>query len=110
MGVYVRWIAAFATVLSVAAQPGFAQNGGNAQRGASLAGSQCAECHAVNKGERSPKATVPTFSAIAATPGMTSLALEAALQTSHRQMPNVLLERADRADIIAYILSLKDQQ
>ena len=98
-----------AAVLSVAVQPGFAQNSGNVQRGASLAGSQCAECHAVNKGERSPKVAVPTFSAIAATPGMTSLALEASLQTSHRQMPNLLIERADRADIIAYILSLKDK-
>lgn len=107
MGSNVRWIAVSAIVLSGAAQPGLAQN---VQRGASLAGSQCAECHAVNKGERSPKVAVPTFSAIAATPGMTSLALEASLQTSHRQMPNLLIERADRADIIAYILSLKDKQ
>jgi len=108
MGTNVRWVVVSAIVLSVTAQPGLAQNG-NVQRGASLASSQCSECHAVNKGERSPKATVPTFSAIAATPGMTSLALEASLQTSHRQMPNLLIERADRADIIAYILSLKDK-
>ena len=101
-----RWIAAFAVLLSVMAQPGHAQN---IQRGASLASSQCSECHAVSKGARSPKVTVPTFTAIAATPGMTSLALEASLQTSYRQMPNLLIERADRADIIAYILSLKDK-
>jgi hypothetical protein len=44
---------------------------------------------------------------IAATPGMTSIALTAALLTSHRLMPNIMLEPDERRDVIAYILSLK---
>jgi hypothetical protein len=38
---------------------------------------------------------------------MTSIALSAALNTSHRSMPNIMLSPDERADIIAYILSLK---
>jgi hypothetical protein len=38
---------------------------------------------------------------------MSSIALSAALNTSHQSMPNIMLEPEDRANIIAYILSLK---
>jgi len=38
---------------------------------------------------------------------MTAIALSAGLNTSHRSMPNIMLERDEQADIIAYILSLK---
>jgi hypothetical protein len=38
---------------------------------------------------------------------MTAIALSAALQTSHASMPNIMLEADERADIIAYIISLK---
>jgi hypothetical protein len=44
---------------------------------------------------------------IASTPGMTSIALSAALTMSHRLMPNIILEPDQRRDVIAYILSLK---
>ena len=38
---------------------------------------------------------------------MTALALTAALNTSHRSMPNILLPPEEQANLIAYILSLK---
>jgi hypothetical protein len=38
---------------------------------------------------------------IAATPGMTSVALTAALLTSHRLTPNIMLEPDERRDVIA---------
>jgi hypothetical protein len=38
---------------------------------------------------------------------MTAMALSAALNTSHRSMPNILLTADEQADIIAYISSLK---
>jgi hypothetical protein len=38
---------------------------------------------------------------------LTAIALTAALTTLHRTMPNMMLEPDERADIIAYILSLK---
>ena len=50
-------------------------------------------------------ANAPTFEAIANTPGLSSAALAAALQTSHRTMPNVVIKGDDINDIIAYILA-----
>jgi hypothetical protein len=38
---------------------------------------------------------------------MTAMALSAALNSSHRRMPNVMLEPDEQNDVIAYILSLK---
>ena len=58
---------------------------------------------------RSTDADAPTFEAIAKTPGLTSTALAAALQTSHRTMPNVVIKGDDANNIIAYILSLKER-
>ncbi|HEY1361873.1 MAG TPA: cytochrome C [Xanthobacteraceae bacterium] len=80
------------------------------RRAEGLASAQhlCSECHAVLRGQaQSPNRAAPPFQAIASTPGMTEMALSAALSTSHRTMPNVLLAPDQRADIIAYILSLR---
>ena len=38
---------------------------------------------------------------------MTGRALAVALQTSHETMPNFVLERHDRDNIVAYIMSLR---
>ena len=40
-------------------------------------------------------------------PGLSTAALAASLQTSHRTMPNVVIKGDDADNIIAYILSLK---
>jgi len=86
-----------------------AQRTGSVQQGLAFARDACAECHAVVKTvDHSPRANAPTFEAIAKTPGMTSMALSAALQTSHRTMPNVVVKADDVANVTAYILSLKD--
>ncbi len=77
-------------------------------RGLVVARQLCAECHAVeNNTAPSPNADAPTFPAIAAVPGMTALALTAALNTSHRAMPNILLPPEEQANLVTYILSLK---
>ena len=87
---------------------GEAQEVGQPSRGLVLAQRLCAECHAVQKEyARSPNANAPRFQAIASIPGMTATALLAALNTSHRTMPNIMLAADEQADIIAYILSLK---
>jgi hypothetical protein len=44
---------------------------------------------------------------IAETNGMSEMALNVALQTPHRAMPNIMLDPQERADVVAYILSLK---
>jgi len=94
--------------LAITIGGGEAQEIGQASRGLALAQRLCAECHAVQKEyARSPNANAPRFQAIASTPGMTAIALSAALNTSHHSMPNILLGPDEQSDIIAYILSLK---
>jgi mono/diheme cytochrome c family protein len=81
---------------------------GNISRGAEVARNVCSACHVVARGQSAaPNSQAPPFSTIASTPGMTSIALSAALMTSHRLMPNIILEPDERRDVIAYILSLK---
>ena len=47
---------------------------------------------------------------IANTKGMTGRALTVWLQTSHPNMPNLIVAAEDRDDLIAYILSLRDKR
>jgi mono/diheme cytochrome c family protein len=99
---------AAAVVLWMTTGQGEAQEIGEASHGLALAQRLCAECHAIEKRyARSPNANAPRFQAIASTPGMTAIALAAALNTSHHSMPNIVLAADEQADIIAYILSLK---
>lgn len=84
------------------------QQSGQPQAGLTLAQHDCAQCHAVEKGMIvSPNAAAPRFEVIANIPGMTATAVSAALLTSHRAMPNLILNADERSDVIAYILSLK---
>lgn len=86
-----------------------AQQAGSVQRGLRLARDTCADCHlVVNEAGRSVIPQAPPFATIAMTPGLTSTALTAMLQTSHRTMPNIVIKGDDIADIVAYILSLKE--
>jgi mono/diheme cytochrome c family protein len=93
--------------LALASHAG-AQEPGDSKKGAALAASVCAQCHAVRNGQRrSPNPMAPSFSRVASTPGMTDRALRVWLQTSHPTMPNFILTGEERNDVIAYILSLK---
>jgi len=88
-----------------------AQEVGNPNQGLRLARTLCAECHLVeDTGGRSPNRDAPTFAKIANTPGMSSIALTAALRTSHEAMPNVIIKGSDLSDVIAYILSLNERR
>ena len=98
--------------LMLAALPGvaLAQDAGDAQRGHTLATTVCAACHSVEaKGAPSTNNAAPPFAAIAATPGMTAMALNAFIYTPHHLMPDISISTADARDLIAYILSLKAQ-
>lgn len=93
------------TIGSVRAQSG------DVQKGAALADHLCSQCHAVAPDTNwSPRPDVPTFLEIALTTGMTSRALTVWLTTFHpdRTMPAIVLDREQREDIIAYILSLRE--
>jgi cytochrome c len=99
---------AIAIALAASTGPGVAQQIGEARAGHDLAQRLCAQCHAVGNDEgRSPNANAPRFQTIASVPGMTATAVSAALNTSHRTMPNIILDSEQQANIIAYILSLK---
>ena len=85
----------------------FAQETGNATRGWKLAFRTCAGCHGVRNAGKSRSPRAPTFSAIANVKGMSAMALNVALLASHRSMPNIVLDAQERADVIAFILTLK---
>src|SRR5579883_991900 len=85
----------------------FAQEG-NVEAGKAYAQAACAECHAVRAGSLlSPNVGAPPFEKIANTPGMTGAALYVILQGTHREMPDFIIPAKDKADVVAYILSLK---
>jgi mono/diheme cytochrome c family protein len=78
------------------------------QRGRLLARQVCAECHAVERNQYSSHYSLaPSFTAVARTSGMTGMALNVFLHTSHRYMPNLILSDEQVRGVIAYILSLK---
>ena len=88
-----------------------AQETGDARRGLLYAQRQCSDCHGVEAGQaRSPRGGIATFKDIANTPGMTPMALRVWFQSPHPNMPNLLLDPADRDDVIAYIVSLRDRR
>ncbi len=100
-----RLIVLFAFLLPLAAH---AEEPGDKLAGLGYARTNCTECHAVVAGSPwSPNVKAPTFEAVARTPGMTGRALAAWLQTSHPSMPNIILGKEDRDNVIAYILSLR---
>jgi cytochrome c len=81
----------------------FGQQVGDAATGKQLAEATCLGCH----GAQNTSRKAPAFSTIAAMPSTTALSLDVFLRTSHPTMPNLMLSDADRADLIAYILSLR---
>jgi mono/diheme cytochrome c family protein len=93
--------------MAVWSVPGRTQESGGAKRGSTVALETCAGCHGVRRGERSLNPKAPPFGTIAEVNGMTAMALNVALLTSHPVMPNIKLEPQQRLDVIAFILSLK---
>jgi mono/diheme cytochrome c family protein len=94
--------------MAIAITQVYGQQLSDRQKGRVLARQVCAECHAVGRqSSRSPNSEAPSFAAVASTPGMTAMALNVFFQTSHRNMPNLILTVDQRKEIIAYITSLK---
>ena len=101
------WWISIAATMSILSAPLSAQERGDAQRGRLLAQDTCASCHGIQRGELSAHRRAPTFVGIANTRGMSPIALNVALLSSHKSMPNIVLNAQERADVIVYILSLK---
>jgi mono/diheme cytochrome c family protein len=95
------------SALVAAAHPSVAASADDIRNGQALARQICADCHAVRPAEvQSPNRNAPSFEDIASVAGMTPVALKVALRSSHREMPNLILDDDDLDQIVAYILSL----
>src|SRR3954470_24533689 len=98
-------LTAVCMVLGISAA--FAQETGDPRLGLEVATDACASCHAVLRVEdRSPNPNAPPFAQIASVPGMTATALQIALLSPHKTMPNVMLEPDELRNLIAYFLAL----
>jgi mono/diheme cytochrome c family protein len=81
---------------------------GDAGRGAETAGRLCSNCHALpGDGQASAADTAPPFIALAERADITEESLRVTLSAPHGPMPTEVLSRQDRADVIAFILSLR---
>lgn len=78
---------------------------GVAAQGKVIAERWCAECHVVSPQQKSGKADVPAFSAIAAK-GYKDVDLQRFLMNPHPKMPDMQIGRNEAADLVAWI----DQQ
>ena len=82
---------------------------GDAKKGRAFAEKVCAECHAIVPDQlQSKEPDAPSFQAIANSPGISWIALSVVLRTPHQAMPNLVLSSEEQANVIAYILSLKN--
>ena len=81
---------------------------GSVEAGLAYARSICSECHAIRGDDHlSPNPKAPPFVKIANAEGITGAALFVILQTPHRNMPDFIIPTKDKADVVAYILSLQ---
>lgn len=108
------WLAGVIALLALAAAPAHAQlalPSGNPEKGRAFALEACSVCHVVAPGQRvSPRiANAVPFQRVANTEGMNGMKLQAILSTPHRVMPNLILTPEEAADVIAYILSLRQR-
>jgi mono/diheme cytochrome c family protein len=106
-------IVMLAGVLAASACTANAQEAsGNSEAGRVHAREVCSPCHAVTAEQAAQRtiAIAPDFQTIANTPGMTATALRAFLQTPHPKMPNLILTPDQSADVIAFLLSLRDRR
>jgi cytochrome c len=79
----------------------------SASAGLRLAQAWCKDCHAIEAGTSGTRGGPPDFVAIANEPSTTALGLKVFFQTSHRNMPNLIITPDQADDLVSYILSLK---
>jgi len=96
----------FVVFIGSIASAGGADDPGDPQAGFEYAQAVCSGCHAISA-ERSPLPQATRFRDVADRPGMTGTALRVWLETHHPTMPNIVVEKNDMLNVVAYILSLK---
>ena len=78
----------------------------NLANGERLAKRWCASCHIVSSDQTRGADNVPTFAAIAKTPGFSAENIGQFLLDPHPKMPDMQLTRNEARDLGAYIASL----
>jgi mono/diheme cytochrome c family protein len=76
-------------------------------RGWTLAAENCSQCHVIGNGAQVGGDIGPAFTAVAAMPSTTGMALNVFLQSHHQRMPSLRPDRDEMDAVIDYILSLK---
>lgn len=96
-------------LIAPAVLPGAAQAADEAN-GKALGQRLCVNCHVVVPGEAGAGMTagVPSFKDIARKPNQTAARIQDRMLNPHPPMPQVQLTNRERADLAAYILSLKE--
>jgi cytochrome c len=91
------------------AGPAGSQELASARGGQNLAEQVCAACHAVGADAISDRSLTgaPAFTSLANMPEMNAVSLSAFLITPHPTMPDLMLSSDEAADVIAYIMSLR---
>ena len=82
----------------------------SAAKGLTIAETWCADCHRVKAEQRAvarPDMRAPEFAAIAARPEVNSGYLTRFMEVQHLPMSTFRLYSDEKADVVAYILSLK---
>lgn len=102
-------VAPLLALLAICALPATAQPPGDARRGQEHAEAACAECHETGAGQITPPySKAPSFTDVAKTPGMTSMALSAWFVTSHPTMPNFIIPERAKEDLLAWFAALRE--
>ena len=82
---------------------------GEIAAGRRLAETLCSVCHRIDNRSGPREGPGPSFADIARMPSTTPLAISVFLQSSHNNMPNLILTQAEIDDVRSFILSLRDK-
>lgn len=104
-----RPLTIFAVLVALSPPTGVgAQEAGDPKFGLEYARAHCAQCHEVESHKNIvPQLEAPSFPELANTPDLTEHTLLVALQTAHKSIPDFKLKDEDRANVVAYIMSLR---
>lgn len=110
MRLAISYTLAIASSFVVAATALAQEPPGDAAAGRRIAETWCAACHKIDSQGTGAQTDAPSFPDVANLPSTTALALNVFLQSSHKNMPDFQLTRRQSDDVIAYILSLKEDE
>lgn len=79
-------------------------------RGWTIATQLCSQCHVIGRAPQAGEFIGPAFLRVAGMPSTTGPALYVFLQSHHKRMPSLRLDRDEMDAVIDYILSLKEPE